>query len=304
MSKEKVLECINLKKQIKDKTIVENISFSIETGDVVGLIGPNGAGKTTTIKLILGLIKPTEGKVIINGYDLEKDFKKAINKVGAIVETPTPYMYLSGYDNLKIAGNNYKNIGKNRIDEVVKIVGLENRIKDRISTYSLGMRQRLGIAEAIINEPNLLILDEPTNGLDVEGIIQIRKLIQELSQKGIAILISSHNLSEIDKVCNKIIAIKNGKIIANDTIEKFKAISKEPVYILKLDKLDNIQNIDLGYKFEIIDKDTIKIYVSNEGLSKVMQKLIENNYSIYSATEYNYTSEEAFIEKVGENKID
>ena len=227
MSKEKVLECINLKKQIKDKTIVENISFSIETGDVVGLIGPNGAGKTTTIKLILGLIKPTEGKVIINGYDLEKNFKKAINKVGAIVETPTSYMYLSGYDDLKIAGNNYKNIGKNRIDEVAKIVGLENRIKDRVSTYSLGMRQRLGIAEAIINEPNLLILDEPTNGLDVEGIIQIRKLIQELSQKGIAILISSHNLSEIDKVCNKIIAIKNGKIIANDTIEKFKAISKE-----------------------------------------------------------------------------
>lgn len=213
-------------------------------------------------------------------------------------------MYLSGYDNLKIAGNNYKNIGKNRIDEVVKIVGLENRIKDRVSTYSLGMRQRLGIAEAIINEPNLLILDEPTNGLDVEGIIQIRKLIQELSKKGIAILISSHNLSEIDKLCNKIIAIKNGKIIANDTIEKFKAISKEPVYILKLDKIDNIQNIDLGYKFEIIDKDTIKLYVSNEELSKVMQKLIENNYSIYSATEYNYTSEEAFIEKVGENKID
>ena len=304
MSKEKVLECINLKKQIKNKTIVENISFSIETGDVVGLIGPNGAGKTTTIKLILGLIKPTEGKVIINGYDLEKNFKKAINKVGAIVETPTSYMYLSCYDNLKIAGNNYKNIGKNRIDEVAKIVGLENRIKDRVSTYSLGMRQRLGIAEAIINEPNLLILDEPTNGLDVEGIIQIRKLIQELSQKGIAILISSHNLSEIDKVCNKIIAIKNGKIIANDTIEKFKAISKEPVYILKLDKLDNIQNIDLGYKFEIIDKDTIRLYVSNEELSKVMQKLIENNYSIYSATEYNYTSEEAFIEKVGENKID
>ena len=304
MSKEKVLECINLKKQIKDKTIVENISFFIETGDVVGLIGPNGAGKTTTIKLILGLIKPTEGKVIINGYDLEKNFKKAINKVGAIVETPTSYMYLSGYDDLKIAGNNYKNIGKNRIDEVAKIVGLENRIKDRVSTYSLGMRQRLGIAEAIINEPNLLILDEPTNGLDVEGIIQIRKLIQELSQKGIAILISSHNLSEIDKVCNKIIAIKNGKIIANDTIEKFKAISKEPVYILKLDKLDNIQNIDLGYKFEIIDKDTIRLYVSNEELSKVMQKLIENNYSIYSATEYNYTSEEAFIEKVGENKID
>ena len=157
-----VLKCENLKKQVKNKILVENISFSMKKGDVVGFIGPNGAGKTTTIKLILGLIKLTDGKVFINGYSIQKDFIKAIEKVGAIVETPDAYMYLSGYDNLKIIANNYKNITKERINEVVKIVGLENRIKDKVATYSLGMRQRLGIAEAIINNPELLILDEPT----------------------------------------------------------------------------------------------------------------------------------------------
>ena len=222
-----ILKCENLKKKIKNKVIVENVSFSINKGDVVGFLGPNGAGKTTIIKLILGLIKITEGKVFINGFDIEKDFVKAIEKVGAIVENPDLYMYLSGYDNLKITANNYKNISKERINEVIKIVGLENRIKDKVSTYSLGMRQRLGIAEAIINSPEILILDEPTNGLDVEGIIEIRNLIKDLSNHGIAILISSHNLSEIDNLCNRIIAIKNGKIVEDSTIEKFYSVNEE-----------------------------------------------------------------------------
>ena len=236
----KVLVCENLKKQVKRKVIIDNISFSVDKGEVVGLIGPNGAGKTTIIKSILGLINLTEGKVTINGYDIKKDFVKAIEKVGAIVENPDSYMYLSGYDNLKITANNYKGITKSKIDEVTKIVGLENRIKDKVSTYSLGMRQRLGIAEAIINNPELLILDEPTNGLDVEGIIEIRNLIKDLSHQGIAIIISSHNLTEIDNLCNRIIAIKNGKMIVDETIEEFKTsdngekLSSEEAFIKKV----------------------------------------------------------------------
>ena len=236
----KVLVCENLKKQVKRKAIIENISFSVDKGEVVGLIGPNGAGKTTIIKSILGLINLTEGKVTINGYDIKKDFVKAIEKVGAIVENPDAYMYLSGYDNLKITANNYKGITKSRIEEVAKIVGLENRIKDKVSTYSLGMRQRLGIAEAIINNPELLILDEPTNGLDVEGIIEIRNLIKNLSHQGIAIIISSHNLTEIDNLCNRIIAIKNGKMIVDETIDEFKTsengekLSSEEAFIKKV----------------------------------------------------------------------
>lgn len=299
-----ILKCENLKKQVKNKVIVENISFSVNDGDVIGLIGANGAGKTTIIKLILGLIKLTEGKVHINGYDIEKDFIKAIEKVGAIVETPDLYMYLSGYDNLKITANNYKNIPKSRIDEVVKLVGLENRIKDKVSTYSLGMRQRLGIAEAIINSPELLILDEPTNGLDVDGIIEMRNLITKLSEQGIAILISSHNLTEIDNLCNRIIAIKNGKIITDDKIESFTAFSTEDTYILELNHINNLDQVIQDYKFEKVEDNKIRIYTTKEEISKVMQKLIENNYQVYSVQEEKLTTEQAFRKKVGENKID
>lgn len=299
-----ILKCENLKKQVKNKVIVENISFLMDKGDVVGFIGPNGAGKTTTIKLILGLIKLTEGKVYIDGYDIQKNFIKAMEKVGAIVETPDLYMYLSGYDNLKLTANNYKNITKERMNEVIKKVGLENRIKDKVSTYSLGMRQRLGIAEAIINSPELLILDEPTNGLDIEGTIEIRNLIKELSNEGIAILISSHNLTEIDNLCNRIIAIKNGKIITNDTIDNFKTFSNETTYILELDNLDNLDQVILKYKYEVISKNKIRVYITKEEITNFMENLIKSRYQIYSMQEEKLTSEQAFIKKVGENKID
>lgn len=299
-----ILKCINLKKKVKEKIIVEKISFSIDKGDIVGFIGPNGAGKTTVIKLILGLVKLNEGQVFIKGFDIKKDFVKAIEKVGAIVENPDLYMYLSGYDNLKITANNYKNISKNRINEVVKIVGLENRIKDKVSTYSLGMRQRLGIAEAILNNPELLILDEPTNGLDIEGIIEIRNLVKKLSNEGIAILISSHNLTEIDNLCNRIIAIKNGRIVTDDTIDNFTTISKEDIYILELNNIDGLTKVIHDDKFEILEGNKIKVKISKERISELIQKLIESNYKIYSVNEEKLTSEQAFIKKVGENKID
>ena len=300
----KVLECNNLKKQVKNKIIVQDISFSINKGDIVGLLGPNGAGKTTIIKLILGLIKINEGHIFINGYNIETDFVKAIDKVGAIVESPDLYMYLSGYDNLKITANNYKNISKERILEVAKIVGLDGRIKDKVSTYSLGMRQRLGIAEAIINSPELLILDEPTNGLDIEGIIEMRNLIKSLSNQGIAILISSHNLTEIDNLCNRIIAIKNGKMVADETIDEFKQISNESSYIFELNNVDNVDKLLENYKFELIDNNKIRVYISKEEVSKLTQKFLENKYQIYLVQEEKFTSEDAFVKKVGENKID
>lgn len=299
-----ILKCTNLTKQVKGKIIIEDISFSINKGDIVGLIGPNGAGKTTIIKLILGLIKISNGTVFINGFDIKTNFIKAIEKVGAIVENPDLYMYLSGYDNLKITANNYKNISNPKIDEVIKIVGLEDRIKDKVSTYSLGMRQRLGIAEAIINDPELLILDEPTNGLDIEGIIEIRNLIKNLSHKGIAILISSHNLTEIDNLCNRIIAIKNGKLIANDTIENFKTINNKISYIIELNSVNNLEQIISRYKLDILEKNKVRVYIDKNKIPELTQKLIENKYQIYSIQEEMLTSEDAFIKKVGENKID
>ena len=205
---EAILKCENLCKSFGKRQILNNVSLEVNQGDILGFIGPNGAGKTTTIKLILGLQSIDSGAVKINGYDIQKEYEKAIEKVGTIVENPDLYMYLSGYDNLKLISNMYKNIDKKRIDEVVKLVKLEQRINDKVSKYSLGMRQRLGIAQALLHKPNLLILDEPTNGLDPEGIKELRELIKDLAEKeNMSIVISSHNLSELESFCNKCIAI-------------------------------------------------------------------------------------------------
>ena len=193
----KLLECQNLCKSFGKKQILKNVSFEIDEGDILAFIGPNGSGKTTTIKLILGLQSIDEGKVIINGYDIKKDFVKAISNVGAIVENPDTYMYLTGWQNLKLIANMYKGITNEKIMEIVKLVDLEKRINDKVSKYSLGMRQRLGIARALINNPNILILDEPTNGLDPEGIKDLRILLKKLAKEGLGILISSHNLAEL-----------------------------------------------------------------------------------------------------------
>ena len=232
----KVLECKNLKKKFGKKEVIHGVSFNIEEGDILGFIGPNGAGKTTTIKLILGLQGIDEGTVLINGFDVEKDFVKAIEKVGTIVENPDMYMYLSGKQNLLLAKNLYKDITKERINEVVKLVGLENRINDKVSKYSLGMRQRLGIAQAILHKPNLLILDEPTNGLDPEGIVELRNLLKKLAkEEKIAILISSHNLLELESFCNKVCIIKNGEIIEESTIKELKKTLNDSTYQIEVE---------------------------------------------------------------------
>lgn len=297
-----VLKCEHLHKNFGKKEILKDVSLELEKGDILGFIGPNGAGKTTTIKLILGLQSITTGTVNINGYDVDKDFTKAIEKVGAIVENPDLYMYLTGYENLKLIANLYKGVGKERINEVVKLVRLENRINDKVSKYSLGMRQRLGIAQAILHKPNLLILDEPTNGLDPEGIKEIRELLKELAEKEkMAILISSHNLLELETFCNKICIIKNGRVMETNKIEDVKNITKGG-YVFEI---DNTEMIDKMLKnVTIVNSNTFKIVVNKEEVPNVVKKLVENDVKIYSVSEDKVTLEDAFLKKTGGNIID
>ena len=179
----KIIEVKKINKSFGSKKILQNVSFSIDAGEILGFIGPNGAGKTTTIKLMLGLQSIDSGDVIINGCDIKNDFEGAIKRVGAIVESPDLYMYLTGRQNLKLIANMYKGITKEDIDKIIKLVGLQKRIDDKVSKYSLGMRQRLGIAAALIHKPNVLILDEPTNGLDPEGIKDVRDLLIKLAKE-------------------------------------------------------------------------------------------------------------------------
>lgn len=297
-----ILKIKNLNKSFGKKKILKNVSFNVNEGDILGFIGPNGAGKTTTIKMILGLQSINSGTVTINGYDIKKNFEKAIEKVGTIVENPDLYMYLSGYDNLKLISNLYKNVDKKRIDEVIKIVKLETRINDKVSKYSLGMRQRLGIAQALLHKPNLLILDEPTNGLDPEGIKELRDIIKRLATKEkVGVVISSHNLSELESFCNKIAIIKNGEIVETNELKKVKNI--EESYIFEVDEISKISKI-LEEKIEKINDNSFKIHTNKESIPEIIKKLIENGVKIYTVKEEEISLEDAFLKRTGGNVID
>ena len=297
-----ILKCENLNKSFGKKKILKDVSFTIKKGDILGFIGPNGSGKTTTIKLILGLNSIDSGNVTINGFDIKKDFESAIKGVGAIVENPDMYMYLSGYENLKLVANMY-NVSSSKIDEVVKLVKLEERIKDKVSKYSLGMRQRLGIAQALINSPNLLILDEPTNGLDPEGIKELRDLLKNLAKKeNIAVLISSHNLAELDIFCNKVCIIQNGTIIESNEVKKLKKEVSNSTYIFEINNSTLVNNVIDNIK--VLDSTHFSIKSKKEEIPNIITKLINNNILIYEVYENKISLEEAFLNKTGGNKID
>ncbi|MBR1803164.1 MAG: ABC transporter ATP-binding protein [Clostridia bacterium] len=298
-----MLKCENLHKKIGKKEILKGVNVAIYESDILGLIGPNGAGKTTTIKLILGLQNITSGSVTINGHDIQKDFTKAISKVGAIIENPDLYLYLTGFENLKLAANLYPGIDKKRIDEVVKLVGLENRIHDKISKYSLGMRQRLGIAQAILHKPNLLILDEPTNGLDPEGIKQMRDLLKMLAQKEkMSILISSHNLAEIETLCNKVCIIQNGQVIETSDLETVKK-EEHGLYIFEVDSTKQL-NTFVSQENHILNDNEFTVKVEKEEVPNIVQTLVENHVKVYRVEEEKMSLEDAFLKKTGGNIID
>lgn len=294
-----ILKCENINKKFGKKQILKNVSLEVNEGDILGFIGPNGAGKTTTIKMILGLQSIDSGNIYINGYNIKKDFAKAIERVGGVVENPDLYMYLTGYENLKLISNLYKNISKERINEVVDLVKLNVRINDKVSKYSLGMRQRLGIAAALINKPNLLILDEPTNGLDPEGIKELRDILKELALKeNVGIIVSSHNLSDLESFCNKIVIIKNGEIVETNNLTNIKKV--EESYIIELDDISKIKDVE----FEKIDENNIRIHIDKKEIPEVIKKLVQNDIKIYMVKEETITLEDAFLRKTGGNIID
>lgn len=299
-----ILKCENLHKSFRKKEILKGVSLEVDSGDILGFIGPNGAGKTTTIKLILGLQKIGSGNVLINGYDIQKDFEKAIAKVGAIIENPDLYMYLSGYDNLKLIANLYPNVDEKRIKEVIKLIGLENRINDKVSKYSLGMRQRLGVAQAILHKPNLLILDEPTNGLDPEGIKDLRNLLIKLSkEENMGILISSHNLAELESFCNKVCIIKNGVIVETSDLETVKKEASEGNYIIEVDNAKQARMV-IGDMANAEDNNHIQIHADRENIPFIVKKLVLQDIKIYSIKEDVMSLEDAFFKKTGGNIID
>ncbi len=241
------LEVTNLSKKLSNKTIISDINMTIYEGEVVGLIGPNGSGKSTLIKTILDLYHSNSGNVKICGFDLKKDFEKALSNIGCIVERPDLYLYLTGMQNLKMTMliNNIQDI--DYVKKIIKLVGLEERINDKVKKYSLGMKQRLCVANALIRKPKLLILDEPTNGLDLLGIKELRDIIKNISQNmGVSVLISSHILMEVEAICDYIYIINEGKIIEEFSIDAIKRqnISLEEEFLRQISNVNNERGVE------------------------------------------------------------
>ncbi|MGH4124046.1 MAG: ABC transporter ATP-binding protein [Clostridium sp.] len=292
-----LIKTSNLKKDFDKKSAVNNLNIKVYEGDVYGFLGPNGSGKSTSIKMMLGLVKSTKGKITINGYDIETHREKALEKIGAMVETPKFYENLSGYKNLVLIANLYR-LPKSRINEVLEMVGMTSAATKKVSAYSLGMKQRLGIARAFLNNPNIVILDEPTNGLDPQGVKDIRNLIKELSTKyNVTFFISSHILSEIQAICNRVAIINNGELIVENYVDELLAADEEIIEIHtkakeKASKLLN--SLDIPCKIKNFEKGLIATVPKNS-FNTVNKILVLNDITLDNLILKNSSLEDYFL---------
>lgn len=302
--KDSTLVVNNLRKIIGKKEIVKGISFELKEGEVFGFLGPNGAGKTTTIRMLVGLIKPTSGTISICGHHLDRQFSKAISNIGCIVENPELYPYLSGYENLQYFIRMVPDIPKDRWKEVVELVGLQNRIHDRVHTYSLGMRQRLGIAQALLGKPKVLILDEPTNGLDPAGIREMREFIRFLAeQEGLSVLVSSHLLSEIQLMCDRVAIISKGEVIKVDTVHHLLADQERIMW--RLTPIEKGRLLLAAETSILEERDGILVtHYDEEKISMWNEKLVQQGVKVHQIQTKFPTLEDLFIDLTGGEEIE
>ncbi|ODG91484.1 MULTISPECIES: ABC transporter ATP-binding protein [Bacillaceae] len=293
--KKAIVQIKNLSKEIKGKKIVSDLSFDIFEGEVFGFLGPNGAGKTTTIRMMVGLMNISEGDVVINGHSIKSNFEEAIKNVGAIVENPELYKFLSGYDNLLQYARMDKNVTKEKINEVVELVGLTGAIRQKVKTYSLGMRQRLGLAQCLLHDPKVLILDEPTNGLDPAGIREMRDHLQLLTKKkGMAIIVSSHLLAEMEMMCDRIGIIQQGKLVDVQTVTE---LTTEDVqtYSIEVNNNETALKVLSKHNAQLVDGE-IHIELTREDVPNVIELLVENRIRVYGFKANAKTLEDRFLE--------
>ena len=294
-----MLKLKNVSKVYGKKKVVDSISFSLYPGQVFGFIGPNGAGKSTTIKMICGLTSISGGSIYVNGYNVERCFKKAISSVGAVIESPQLYPYLTGLGNLKLFAKFYGKSANKRIKNIMKLTGMTSFANKKVSTYSLGMKQRLGIAQALLNKPKLLILDEPTNGLDPDGIKEIRNLIRILAEReNMAIVISSHNLAELELVCDEIAVIKEGKMIAFRTMRQIKEELESKQKICLFVNYPNFAGQLLMDKFKLNCKvagNCVLVPIKESDTATVITYLTNNRIKIYKTKKINKSLEDIYF---------
>ena len=293
----------HLSKVIGDRTIVDDVSFDLRPGEVFGFLGPNGAGKTTTIRMLVGLIKPTKGTVMVCGYDLRRNFEKALRCIGCIVENPDLYRFMTGRENLEHFAR-MLSVPRAEIERVAELVNLAHRLDQRVGTYSLGMRQRLGIAQAMLGQPRVLILDEPANGLDPAGIREIRELLRGLAaERGMAVFVSSHLLAEIELTADRVAIIHKGRILRSGTVREL--ISGNRVMELRVGDVERASSIlrEKEVAFTIQD-DLLLTAIEEADAPPLIAALAGSGVGVFHARPRVQTLEEMFLEATGGETVD
>lgn len=298
-----VLEINHLVKRIGAKSIIKDISFSVNEGEIFGLLGPNGAGKTTIIRSIVKLINKTSGEVKILGKNIDDSYTEAIQQVGAIVENPEFYPYMTGLQNLKTFASMSRNkISNERLNEIIQLVHLDKAINNKVKTYSLGMRQRLGVAQALIHEPKLLIFDEPTNGLDPEGMKEFRLQMKTLASQGVSVLVSSHLLTEMEQLCDRFAIIERGELthIADMKQENLAEAEQLQTFHMHLEPLELSKKLLTNWNIDYIlaDNGTSHFFVKSSptNIPLLVKNLVAEDVSIFAIEAHTKTLEERFLE--------
>lgn len=300
---EAVLQIKGLNKYFGHKKVVDDLNLELYRGEVFGFLGPNGAGKTTTIKMVMSLLQRDSGEILINGYSIDKQYEKAMACVGGIVENPETYQYMTGIQNLRQYARMRTGVTEDRIREVVRIVGLENRINDKVKKYSLGMKQRLGVAQSIMHHPDLLILDEPTNGLDPAGIKELRDILKRLAhEENACVMVSSHLLSEMQLMCDRVGIIADGRLIGVRSVSELMSESegKHQFEIRVKGNVSAAAALIDDKPVEITGEQTFHVTVANEDeISGIITRLVINQVKLITVTEATRNLEEVFIELTG-----
>ncbi|MBO1513207.1 ABC transporter ATP-binding protein [Metabacillus bambusae] len=308
IEKEVVLKVSNLSKRIGKSSIIKDVSFELNKGEILGLLGPNGSGKTTILKMLVGLIKPTIGSIVIEKVNIRKDFERAITHVGAIIENPVMYDFLSGYDNLVHFFRMTNKFSNERIDEVIELLRMDDYIDDKVYTYSLGMRQRLGLAQAILHQPSILLLDEPTNGLDPEGIKSLRETLRKLAnENGVSIIISSHILGEIELICDSVLVMDDGICIERGLLSELQnGTSMKHSYSFKVLNAENIEPIlQTKYENDRIHYQTngFSIELEVEEVAELNKLLVAAGINVIGIERIGSPLEELFLQKLRGEEI-
>lgn len=301
-----VLELKNVTKAFGNRIAVNNVSFKIEEGEIFGFLGPNGAGKTTTMKMICGLTKITKGQIFVCGKPV-KNHEVTNKYIGGLIENPIMYNYMSAYDNLKYYASLYSNISKTDIIAYAKIVGLENRLKDKVGTYSLGMKQRLGICQALLHSPKLLVLDEPLSGLDPNGVKEMRDFLKLLAHKQrIAILISSHMLGEMEQLCDTVGIINNGQLVEVKSLNQLREgqenSKKIKVKVGTPNFAGKVIINELRLKVDVAG-DSIIVHTSEKNITRITETLLKYKISIFGIEVVTKSLEDIFTDLIKKKNL-